>query len=98
MPPSTDSSKPGTTKLQPKSLAAIAYHPLSGRQGEVLKWVAVGKRDSEVAIILGLSPRTVNKHVHDILVRLTVETRTAAAAWWHERTRLLEETLRQTPP
>ncbi len=44
-----------------------------------MHWVAEGKRDREIAIILGLSPRTVEKHVCHILEKLQVETRTAAA-------------------
>jgi DNA-binding CsgD family transcriptional regulator len=52
---------------------------LSGRETEVLKWLAEGKRDGEIAIILGISPRTVNHHVARICTKLGVETRTAAA-------------------
>lgn len=51
---------------------------LSRRECEVLLWVAEGKRDHETAIILGLSPRTVEGHVSSILRKLGVETRTAA--------------------
>jgi DNA-binding CsgD family transcriptional regulator len=53
---------------------------LSPRQAEILGWVAQGKRDSEIARILDCSPRTVSNHVYRILVKLGVETRTAAVA------------------
>jgi DNA-binding CsgD family transcriptional regulator len=59
---------------------ALAPLGLSGRETEVLKWVAEGKRDGEIAIILGISPRTVNHHVERICAKLGVENRTAAAA------------------
>jgi len=52
---------------------------LTPREAEVLKWVAEGKRDGEIAVILGLSPRTVNHHLERIYRKLNVETRTAAA-------------------
>jgi DNA-binding CsgD family transcriptional regulator len=52
---------------------------LTPRETEVLGWVAQGKRDGEIAAILGARPRTVSKHVERILAKLGVETRTAAA-------------------
>jgi DNA-binding CsgD family transcriptional regulator len=52
--------------------------PLTRRQSEIMHWVTEGKRDREIAIILGLSPRTVEKHMCNILDNLHVETRTAA--------------------
>jgi DNA-binding CsgD family transcriptional regulator len=42
--------------------------------------VAEGKTNAETATILGLSPRTVDKHLEHIYVKLGVETRMAAAA------------------
>lgn len=53
---------------------------LTPREAEVLLWVAEGKSNPEIAIILGGSPRTVDKHMQRILARLGVESRTAAAA------------------
>jgi DNA-binding CsgD family transcriptional regulator len=52
---------------------------LTKREAEVLFWVSQGKRNSEIALILGAQPRTITKHVEHILERLSVETRTAAA-------------------
>ena len=60
--------------------AALSSLPLTRRESEILAYVAVGKTNSEVGIILGISARTVEKHVEHILERLGVETRTAAAA------------------
>lgn len=53
---------------------------LSPRELEVLHWVAQGKRDTEIGIILGLSARTVGKHIERVLAKLRVNNRTAAAA------------------
>lgn len=53
---------------------------LTTREAEVLLWIAEGKRDGEIATILGVSRRTVNKHVEHILEKLGAETRTAAVA------------------
>jgi len=53
--------------------------PLTTREREILHWLRGGKRDPEIAIILRISPRTVNHHVANIHRKLGVETRTAAA-------------------
>ena len=50
------------------------------REAEVLRWVAAGKTNQEIATILGLSARTVAKHLERMYPRLGVENRTAAAA------------------
>lgn len=49
------------------------------REAQVLHWVIQGKRDAEIAAILGISVRTIHKHVQRLLKKLQVETRTAAA-------------------
>ncbi|MES1191288.1 MAG: response regulator transcription factor [Steroidobacter sp.] len=53
---------------------------LTTRESEVLHWLAAGKTDRDIAEILGMAPRTVNKHLEHIYVKLGVETRAAAAA------------------
>ena len=53
---------------------------LTEREAEVLTWVARGKGNYEIGVILGAKPRTVCKHVEHILTKLNVENRTAAAA------------------
>lgn len=53
---------------------------LTTREAEVMAWVARGKTNRDVAEILGMSPRTVNKHLEHIYEKLGVETRTAAVA------------------
>ena len=61
----------------PPRLPAV---PLTPREAEVLAWLAKGKTNRDIADILGMSPRTVNKHLEHIFEKLGVETRTAAAA------------------
>ena len=52
---------------------------LTTREGEVLSWLSKGKTNRDIAQILGLSPRTVDKHLEQIYAKLGVENRTAAA-------------------
>lgn len=52
---------------------------LTHRESEVLQWVCQGKKNSEIALILQVSPATVRKHVEHILLKLCCETRGAAA-------------------
>lgn len=68
-----------TTSLAGFDPARLRARGLTRREVEVLRWIAEGKRDSEIATILGISPRTVNKHVEHLFAKLEVETRTAAA-------------------
>lgn len=52
---------------------------LTPREIEVLRWLAEGKSNPEIATILGVSAGTVKLHVQSILAKLGVENRTAAA-------------------
>lgn len=64
----------------PPGPAELVTLGLTPRQAEVLYWIAQGKTNAEIAIILGTSPRTIDKHVEQLLERLGVENRLAAAA------------------
>lgn len=68
-------------KLAGSDFAPLRHDGLTRRECEVLHWISHGKRDREIAAILGISHRTVTTHVHSILSKLGVETRTAAAAF-----------------
>jgi DNA-binding response OmpR family regulator/DNA-binding CsgD family transcriptional regulator len=50
------------------------------REAEVLLWLSRGKSNREIGQILGISPRTVNKHLEQIFIKLGVENRASAAA------------------
>ena len=54
--------------------------PITGREAEVLLWLSRGKSSRDIGEILGLSPRTVTKHLEGIYAKLGVENRTAASA------------------
>ncbi len=72
----------------PASTSAVAGYEGSGplhsgqvltrREGEVLGCLSSGKTDREIGLILGISARTVQKHLEHIYPKLGVETRTAA--------------------
>lgn len=53
---------------------------LTVREKDVLSWVARGKTSAEIAIILGLSERTINFHCDKAMKRLDVINRTQAVA------------------
>lgn len=53
---------------------------LTSRESEVLLWISRGKSNREIGEILAISPRTVNKHLEQIFVKLGVENRASAAA------------------
>jgi len=52
---------------------------ITRRESEVLFWLANGKSNKEIAKILGMGVRTVNKHLEQVFPKLGVENRTAAA-------------------
>jgi len=53
---------------------------LARRESEVLFWISKGKTSREIATILSITRKTVDKHVERIHRKLGTETRTAAAA------------------
>lgn len=53
---------------------------LTTREAEVAAWLAKGKSNRDIADILSLSPRTIDKHLEIVFAKLNVENRTAAAA------------------
>ena len=54
---------------------------LSPREIEVLGLITLGRTNAEIATQLSLSERTVHRHVSNILAKLNVRSRTAAAAY-----------------
>lgn len=79
----------GETLLQPEILQrALNFqeeekaveNPLSEREFEVLKMVADGARNKEIAYKLGITERTVKAHLSHIFQKLNVDSRAAAVA------------------
>lgn len=54
--------------------------PITRREAEILLWLAHGKTNREIAEILGMSPRTVNKHLEHMYPKIGASNRTAAAS------------------
>jgi DNA-binding NarL/FixJ family response regulator len=67
------------TKLMPvkNPLGSLG---LTARETEVLTWIAQGKTNREIGIILNACTGTICKHVERILCKLRVKNRTSAAA------------------
>jgi DNA-binding CsgD family transcriptional regulator len=57
-----------------------ADHPLTVRELECLRWVARGKTDGEIAVILAISPRTARFHIENAKRKLGVAKRVHAVA------------------
>jgi two-component system response regulator DegU len=57
------------------------YHPLSGREMEVLEYVVRGLSNKEIAVKLGISHQTVKNHVTAVLRKFGVEDRTQAVVY-----------------
>ncbi len=68
-------------ETQETTLSTALLKPLrlTPREAEVLAWASQGKSNNKVGSILGLSARTVGKHLEHIYAKLGVESRTAAA-------------------
>jgi len=62
----------------PPGAVRAPAQPLTAREREVLRWLSSGKTDKDIGQILGISPRTVHKHLQRLYEKLGVETRTAA--------------------
>jgi DNA-binding NarL/FixJ family response regulator len=69
-----------TTNTDGDRLVLQRVFALTSREAEVLLWVSRGKPNRDIGEILGISPRTVNKHLEQVFVKLGVENRSAAAA------------------
>lgn len=59
-------------------------HGLTPREVQVLRLVAAGKSNKEVADTLSLSVKTVERHVGNMLTKLDVPSRVAATAWAYD--------------
>lgn len=67
-------------RAEKKVKAVNRENSITKREAEILEFLAQGARDREIAEQLGIAENTVKKHVHNILRKLHVNNRTAAAA------------------
>jgi DNA-binding CsgD family transcriptional regulator len=65
----------------PAAAAAPAGNGLTQREIQVLGLVAAGKTNKRIALDLGLSEKTIDRHVSNIFVKLGVASRAAATAF-----------------
>jgi DNA-binding NarL/FixJ family response regulator len=63
----------------------ITAAALSRRESEVLKLLASGRANSEIAAVLGVSVHTIERHIANIFTKIGVRNRAAATAWAHRR-------------
>jgi DNA-binding CsgD family transcriptional regulator len=56
---------------------------LSRRESEVLKLLASGRANSEIAAVLGISVHTIERHIANIFIKIGVRNRAGATAWAH---------------
>jgi DNA-binding NarL/FixJ family response regulator len=79
----TRSALPGAMR-EPGAPGPATRPQLTPRQREVVALLASGLRNDDIALRLGLSPRTVERHVSDALLRWSLPNRTALARTWHD--------------
>jgi DNA-binding NarL/FixJ family response regulator len=65
----------------PGAEAKSAPGGLTERELEVLRLVAMGKSNAEIAADLFLSAKTVARHLSNIFTKIGVSSRAAATAW-----------------
>ena len=66
------------------SVKDTGTEPLSARDSTILKMIAGGATNNEIAHCLGLSPQTVKNHLTKVFCQLGVANRNQAAAWWRD--------------
>ena len=82
----------GQVHLAPQAMAGLlrevrapqpieAVEPLTERQTEVLRHLSQGLSNKEIALRLNISEQTVKSHVHNLLNKLRVSSRTQAALY-----------------
>jgi DNA-binding NarL/FixJ family response regulator len=69
------------TRVRAVSVPSAASHGLTPRELTVLRLVATGRTNAQIATELVLSVKTVHRHVSNIFAKLDVPSRSAATAW-----------------
>lgn len=79
--PAAPAPSPPDTEPAPPPRPGARDYGLTLREGEVLRLVAAGLTDAQVAEKLVISPRTVSKHLQSIYSKLGLPSRSAATRW-----------------
>jgi DNA-binding CsgD family transcriptional regulator len=61
---------------------------LTHRETEIIRLIADGKRNSEIATSLHITINTVETHLRNIYSKLDIRTRTEATRWYWQRQRI----------
>jgi DNA-binding NarL/FixJ family response regulator len=77
-PASTPGEERRTPATRPVALAKVP--PLTEREREILRWLADGLQNKEIARELGISLATVRNHVHNMLEKLDVHSKLEAVS------------------
>jgi DNA-binding CsgD family transcriptional regulator len=56
-------------------------HPLTSREQEILRLMAMGGTDDKIAEMLRISPRTVKNHLYHVFKKINVPNRVQASLW-----------------
>jgi DNA-binding CsgD family transcriptional regulator len=72
----------GVSKSLPPWVSTLEVEPLTPREEQVAFWLGAAKGNSQIADILGCRPRTVETHVHNILKKWHLESRTEICSRW----------------
>ena len=80
-----DKARPASDPVTSRAGKDASALELTPREVEILQLLPSGLSDTEIASRLGISPRTVSKHIEHILEKLAVSSRTAAAVAWVAR-------------
>ncbi len=58
---------------------------LTSRELDIVRLVAVGKRDKDIAAELGISPGTVKVYMSHLMDKLQLDGRLQVALWWRDQ-------------
>jgi tetratricopeptide (TPR) repeat protein len=81
----TTAMLPQSHPLSPKQAAKQAYGGLTAREREIAALIAQGEFNREIADALVLSERTIETHVSNIMLKLSLTSRRQIASWAIER-------------
>ena len=80
-PPTEDSILHSVKETMAQRKSAHADFPLTNRELQVLRHIALGLSNREIGQSLGISVETVKEHVQNILRKINAVDRTQAAVW-----------------